>query len=1095
MHLRKLTFTVGLVGAMCTTWAYGLGLGEITLKSTLNQPLDAEIKLLQVRNLTEEEILVDLAKAEDFQRFGVDRIFFLQNLDFDVNLDHPGGPVVRVTTDEPVREPYLIFLLEAQSPAGGRLLREYTLLMDLPVFAEDAAAQPVQGAQAGPAPREQAQAPRAAPQPEPIRPAQPEQRQGEPPRAQPAPARRVAPEPGVEVYGPVQANDTLWEIAERVRPGTGVTMQQTMLALQRTNPDAFINGNINLLKSGQVLRIPSESEFQALDAQSAVSEVAYQNSQWSAARDGQTAGAELDASSSRAPVQTRDEGRRGQLTLAAPGQADQAGERSGAGDSSATTEALENELAITSEELDAARRENQELSTRVADLEEQIATMERLLEVSSEELRTMQLAAEQNREQQEGDPADGETTPADAEQEATAEQGGDEVDSAESAAAADDTAAEEQAAPEEQAAEAAPEPVAQPINTVVPQIPPQPTVMDMVMANLWYILVAVLALLGGLVYFLHRRSQAAEMAAFEALDHDDFDHFDEDGDDFSLEESGGFDEDVNFSAEDPLNSQEEFEETEEPVEAETGDAVGEADIYIAYGKFEQAEEMLQKAIVQEPNHIEARLKLLEVYSETKDIDKFDREYGHLLSLGDGAASARAGELRAGIPGAAPYVGDLEAAPSAGASSESEGSLGSNDDLSFNDGDMDLGDLSLDDHSASGNTESEEEPLLTLDSTVAEDSGSDDLGELSFDLDGDAGELSFDLDEAGADAGSKAQEASAGEMNFDFDLDLSDDAEAESPGSAGKEPESDEFDLGDDFSFTATEGDDELDLSFEADGADAKESAAAEQASDESGLDFSLELDELSLDAEESDIPSLDTKVEGESGEEPELEFSLDTEADDSDELLNLDLGGSADQADDEVGDIFSDMEFGSESLDDAMNLGGEQPAAAPSAEAAAPAVGDDGDDAFDMDLDDLDLKALDQEMDALVGGVDDDFDDDLAVAAPPKAAAAPATEPSTDSALNMGGLSTGGEAEEQEELFNFDSNEFGEDQDLGVEEDLDSELGFLSDADEVATKLDLARAYIDMGDQDGAKDILEEVSSEGSDDQKREAAELLEKID
>lgn len=250
-----------------------------------------------------------------------------------------------------------------------------------------------------------------------------------------------------------------------------------------------------------------------------------------------------------------------------------------------------------------------------------------------------------------------------------------------------------------------------------------------------------------------------------------------------------------------------------------------------------------------------------------------------------------------------------------------------------------------------------------------------------------------------------------------------------------------------------------------------------------------------MDAEESDIPSLDTKVEGESGEEPELEFSLDTEADDSDELLNLDLGGSADQADDEVGDIFSDMEFGSESLDDAMNLGGEQPAAAPSAEAAAPAVGDDGDDAFDMDLDDLDLKALDQEMDALVGGVDDDFDDDLAVAAPPKATAAPATEPSTDSGLNMGGLSTGGEAEDQEELFNFDSNEFGEDQDLGVEEDLDSELGFLSDADEVATKLDLARAYIDMGDQDGAKDILEEVSSEGSDDQKREAAELLEKID
>src|SRR5690606_3065298 len=152
MHLRKLTLAVGLIGALCGSGAFGLGLGEITLNSTLNQPLDAQIKLLQVRDLTEEDILVELARAEDFQRFGVDRIFFLQNLRFEVELDGADGPVVKITTEEPVREPYLIFLLEAQSPGGGRLLREYTLLMDLPVFAESAA-QPVQAPQSAPAPQ------------------------------------------------------------------------------------------------------------------------------------------------------------------------------------------------------------------------------------------------------------------------------------------------------------------------------------------------------------------------------------------------------------------------------------------------------------------------------------------------------------------------------------------------------------------------------------------------------------------------------------------------------------------------------------------------------------------------------------------------------------------------------------------------------------------------------------------------------------------------------------------------------------------------------------------------------------------------------
>ncbi len=146
MHLRKLVCAVGLVASFGADVALGLGLGEIKLKSTLNEPLEAEIKLLQVRDLDDDDIFISLASKDDFARVGVDRTFFLQELRFQVITTGPNAPMVRVTTRNPVKEPYLNFLVETQWPSG-RLLREYTLLMDLPAFDDTAAAAPVQGAQ------------------------------------------------------------------------------------------------------------------------------------------------------------------------------------------------------------------------------------------------------------------------------------------------------------------------------------------------------------------------------------------------------------------------------------------------------------------------------------------------------------------------------------------------------------------------------------------------------------------------------------------------------------------------------------------------------------------------------------------------------------------------------------------------------------------------------------------------------------------------------------------------------------------------------------------------------------------------------------
>lgn len=1030
MHLRKLTLTVGLFGALFSSWAFGLGLGEITLRSTLNQPLDAEIKLLQVRNLNKEEILVELASAADFQRFGIERLFFLQNLKFDVQLDHPAGPLVRVRSDEPVREPYLVFLVQAQSPSSGRLLREYTLLMDLPVFAEQPTA-PVR------APALQPEAPRVAEpavRPQPASPATPRvaQREGEPYRAPPAPGRSTSATPAGTIDGDayvVQSNDTLWEIASRVRP-SGVSIQQSMLALQSANPDAFINGNINLLKRGQVLRIPEGDEWRALDQQSAVREVALQNSDWSRGRSDAGRGAELAATSSRPTQQRSGEAPRGQLTLSAPGSADQAGETSGAGSTGARTEALQNELAIASEELDAARRENRELNSRILELEEQIATMERLLDVSSAELRALQLAAEQSLPTSDETAAEGDGVPvADAETAVTAP-----VET-ESAIAAD------------VAETASPQPVAAPVKTVVPR-QPQPTLMDKVMGQIWYIAAGLLAVIAGLGYFLYRRRQEAEWQSF-----DNEDAFGtEPGDDLNPEEfvEDGFGDEADFGQDSDFDDQSDAEsefDFDEPVQAETGDVVAEADIYIAYGKLEQAEEMLRRALADDPAHQDARLKLLEVYVEANDIEAFDNEYQVLLSSGDAGASSRAAELRAGIADAPPFAGDLSPV----------------EQTDFEKPDFEQ------------EQEADDSPLVELADNA-------ELGENTLDLDGveldfEGLDLDFDLD------GDADGEAKPIDFNLEFDKSSQNEVSFEL----------DSADISVDEQSSEKEGEDvlgDLELSLDDDllGLDAEEESpgtSAPAVADDFTFDLDLDLDSAPEEPTQ-EAAELDLALTDEMGESESEEYELS----EGDAPLTLEV------ADLDLESIVADS---AEELEDEAVVGSGEPA---DIEDDIFALDSDADD-FDMELGDLDLEALDQEMDALVGSVDDE---DVALADPltigdDVSLQAQEQSPEISSAAFEADLEFDGldidlkldELTEDQAQELARDNPFGADQDFDPD-DLEDEFDFLAESDEVATKLDLARAYIDMGDQEGAKDILDEVNAEGNEEQKREAQELLEKM-
>lgn len=238
--------------------AAGLGLGEIESRSYLNQPLAAEIPLFSDAPEELTGLQVGLASAETFAQFGLPRPAEFAGLRFAV-VSGDGRAVIRVTSTAPVSEPFLTLLLELNWPQG-RLLREFTVLLDPPDFASGSAgiataAWPAEGP--APAKSEAGVAESAA-------------EQG---------GSEVAVPAGGDSSHTVQRNETLWGIAERYHGDGGVALNQAMVAIYRANPQAFA-GNMNRLRAGAVLRIPDRTAVGDLSGTEADDEVARQNLEW-----------------------------------------------------------------------------------------------------------------------------------------------------------------------------------------------------------------------------------------------------------------------------------------------------------------------------------------------------------------------------------------------------------------------------------------------------------------------------------------------------------------------------------------------------------------------------------------------------------------------------------------------------------------------------------------------------------------------------------------------------------------------------------------------------------------------------------------------
>ncbi|GAC1626411.1 MAG: hypothetical protein NVS9B10_14300 [Nevskia sp.] len=255
--LRRLACVLALVPGFWLASAQALGLGEIDVRSKLNQRFLANIPVVSAGASESETLTLKLAGPDDFARAGIERSDYLSTLDFTFV---PGSSVVRVTSKQSAHDPFLNFIVEARWN-GGRLLREYTVLLDplsdgateTPAPAPAAVARPVES----PPPAKERPAPAARPAPAP-KPA--------------AAASSAAAAAKSGSYGPVQASETLWSIATKLRPNAGVNMDQMLLAIYQGNPQAF-EGGINGLRKGSRLKVPSEADINAVDAATAKARV------------------------------------------------------------------------------------------------------------------------------------------------------------------------------------------------------------------------------------------------------------------------------------------------------------------------------------------------------------------------------------------------------------------------------------------------------------------------------------------------------------------------------------------------------------------------------------------------------------------------------------------------------------------------------------------------------------------------------------------------------------------------------------------------------------------------------------------------------
>lgn len=266
-RMGALASAIALLGSLASLDAHALGLGRITVQSALGEPLRAEIDISEISPDEAASLKAGVANAEAFKAAGLEYTTAVVGVQVSLQKRADGSPFLRLSSSRPMTEPFVDLILEA-SWSSGRIARDYTMLFDPPSLRQlGVAAAPIAPILSRPL---TPSAPSAAgigrpPYSPPAASAQPSARPAPVARAQ---AAKTSPTPKASAGGQqlaVKQGDTAGKIAAQNQPA-GVSLDQMLVALLRSNPDAFIGGNINRLKSGAVLDIPGADEAGAIPA-------------------------------------------------------------------------------------------------------------------------------------------------------------------------------------------------------------------------------------------------------------------------------------------------------------------------------------------------------------------------------------------------------------------------------------------------------------------------------------------------------------------------------------------------------------------------------------------------------------------------------------------------------------------------------------------------------------------------------------------------------------------------------------------------------------------------------------------------------------
>ena len=613
MHSSKLKkISVALCMVMLPITLYAAGLGKLNVQSGIGEPLKADIELISVSPEEISSIVAAIASEEAYAAQGIERPASHNNIKVTVATNTSGTPILKLNSSQPISEPFLDMLLQVDWNSG-RLLREYTVLLDPPGYTgeSDASTQPISTAQT---PVVKSSNMAATPDANMVQAAPvATKKSGRKHRARATPALGVeASTAGADSTGQeyvTQKGDTLAKIARDMKPD-GVSLDQMLVGLYQANPDAFSGDNMNRLNVGKIIRPPTADELNAVTSQDAKKEIKVQTADWNAYRNKlagivaeSTPAADSEAStqSSGGKIKTAAEDK---SMPASTGPKDVV--KLSAGDvknDAVETKALQAKVTALQEEAIAREKSLKDAQERTAALEKQIADMQKLIAMKSNAMAEAQKQAEAAKPTPVEPVKPAEVKPA-------------EVKPTEVTATPGEPAKPEVKSEQKPAVTA---PVAVPTE--------QPgflaSMLDGVEPTLLGGAGGLLALLGGGWMYL-RNKRKKNLADFEQ----------------GIMTSGGLKANTVFgntsgSSVDTGDTSflTDFSQSANGGMIDTNDVdpIAEAEVYMAYGRDAQAEEILKDAITKEPKRYELHLKLLEMYAASKNMSAFEAVSGELYT--------------------------------------------------------------------------------------------------------------------------------------------------------------------------------------------------------------------------------------------------------------------------------------------------------------------------------------------------------------------------------------------------------------------------------------------------------------------------------